>query len=258
MPAVVAWKAVPRPIKRGLLFVVVGMFGLACLIVMQNITSGSASCDPTAAAGLELNPTPGQIPFHATAAELNNARAIVDEAAGAAPSDPGRAATIGLATSMQEHGLQTDSPSYVAAHSGGSIGPFQQLPSWGPAAVRNDPAQSAGLFYAALTKQPAWSTQPLGTIAQAVQRSSDSGGELYARYENAAAQLVAQVSSAGGVSLAGTACAATVASVGGATDGSGGCVDHLAPGRRRHHADLGGRRGCRREGGVLDGADRRV
>ena len=214
MPAVVAWKVAPRPIKRGLLFVVIAMCGLTCLIVMQNITSGSASCNAPAAAGLELNPTPGQIPFHATAAELNNGRAIVDEAAVAAPSDPGRAATIALATSMQEHGLQTDSSSYVTARSSGSIGPFQQLPSWGPAPVRNDPAQSAGLFYAALTKLPGWSAQPLGVIAQAVQRSSDSGGGLYARYENAAAQLVAQVSSAGGVSLAGTACAATVASSG--------------------------------------------
>lgn len=210
MPAIAVWRLLPRPVCRRLLLGLLGVVGACALLITSAVVNGNGlnggACASAQAASLELNPTPGQVGFTPTPAEEQNAAAIVREAAWEGLA--ARAAVIAVATSMQEHGLQSDSPAYVAAHSGGSIGPFQQLPSWGPASVRDDPAQSADLFYHALVTRPGWATAPLGAIAQAVQRSSDTSGDLYARYENAAAQLVAQLEASDGISLGATACAA--------------------------------------------------
>lgn len=81
---------------------------------------------------------------------------------------PARAATIALATALQESGLRN-----LDYGDRDSIGLFQQRPSqgWGDVAQIMDPWYSAGKFYEALVKVPDWSTGDINDVAQTVQRS---------------------------------------------------------------------------------------
>lgn len=82
---------------------------------------------------------------------------------------PARAATIGIATAMQESKLVN-----IAHGDRDSVGLFQQRPSqgWGTAAQVHDPAYAANAFYDALVKIENYQDMPVTAAAQRVQRSA--------------------------------------------------------------------------------------
>lgn len=82
---------------------------------------------------------------------------------------PPRAATIALATAMQESKLRN-----LDHGDRDSLGLFQQRPSqgWGTEAQLQDPHYATDAFYAALVKVHDWGTRPITDVAQDVQRSA--------------------------------------------------------------------------------------
>jgi len=91
---------------------------------------------------------------------------------------PARAATIGLATALQESKLIN-----VAYGDRDSLGLFQQRPSqgWGTAEQVQDPVHATGAFYDALVRVPGYADLPVTEAAQAVQRSGFP--DAYAQHE---------------------------------------------------------------------------
>lgn len=81
---------------------------------------------------------------------------------------PARAATIALATGMQESKLRN-----IDYGDLDSVGLFQQRPSqdWGTVAEIMDPVYSANAFYDALAEVPDYMNMPINDAAQTVQRS---------------------------------------------------------------------------------------
>ena len=110
---------------------------------------------------------------------------------------PERAAVIAVATAIQESGLRN-----LDHGDRDSLGLFQQRPSqgWGSPAQVLDPAYATRQFLNHLVAVPSWQVRPLCEVAQAVQRSSDTPGDLYARWEGLAIQVV------GGLWSGGQAC----------------------------------------------------
>ena len=123
---------------------------------------------------------------------------------------PARAATIGLATAIQESKL-TNLP-------GGdrdSLGLFQQRPSqgWGTPAQIRDPVYASNAFYDVLVKVEGYEDLPITTAAQTVQRSAFP--TAYADHEPEARVLASALS---GYSPAGLSCTlAAVRTTGGGT-----------------------------------------
>ncbi len=97
---------------------------------------------------------------------------------------PARAATIALATALQESKLVN-----LWYGDRDSIGLFQQRPSqgWGTAAQIQDPHYSAGRFYDALVHVSGWQSRQLTVVAQAVQHSGDA--TAYQQWEPMATAL---------------------------------------------------------------------
>jgi hypothetical protein len=97
---------------------------------------------------------------------------------------PAHAATIGLATSLQESKLYN-------LHGGDrdSLGLFQQRPSegWGTPSEILDPVHATNAFYDALQRVPGYADLPVTQAAQAVQHSGYP--EAYAAYERDARAL---------------------------------------------------------------------
>lgn len=119
------------------------------------------------------------------AEQMTNARTIVDVATRLRL--PRRAAVIAVATAIVESQL------YNVAHGDrDSLGLFQQRPSagWGTPAQILNPASSSAAFYQRLVDISGWAQLPLGTAAQAVQRSAFP--DRYAPQEAVAADLVAR------------------------------------------------------------------
>ncbi|MEU8779675.1 hypothetical protein [Streptomyces sp. NPDC048606] len=104
----------------------------------------------------------------------------------------GRATLIALMTALQESTLLN-----IDFGDRDSVGLFQQRPStgWGTKEQIMRPAYSANMFFfggdsgdpPGLTDIQGWDTMPLGTAAQAVQRSAHP--ELYDRHEGAAREI---------------------------------------------------------------------
>lgn len=94
---------------------------------------------------------------------------------------PTRAATIALATAMQESKLRN-----LAHGDRDSLGLFQQRPSqgWGTPDQLQDPVYASEKFYKGLVKVRDYQTRPLTDVAQAVQRSGYP--EAYAKHEDEA------------------------------------------------------------------------
>lgn len=86
---------------------------------------------------------------------------------------PARAASIALATAMQESGLHNLDHGDLD-----SVGLFQQRPSqgWGTVANLMDPWYASGKFYDALVKVANWETGNINDVAQAVQHSGVPNG----------------------------------------------------------------------------------
>lgn len=91
---------------------------------------------------------------------------------------PARAATIALATAMQESKIRN-----VEYGDRDSLGLFQQRPSqgWGTPQQILDPEHATMRFYDALVKVPGWQTMEITKVAQEVQRSA--APEAYAQHE---------------------------------------------------------------------------
>jgi hypothetical protein len=112
---------------------------------------------------------------------------------------PPRAATIAIATAMQESKVRN-----VKFGDRDSLGLFQQRPSqgWGTAQQILDPEYSTNKFYDALEKVDGYESMDIAQAAQKVQRSAS--GEAYAQHE-AQARVTASVLS--GQTAAGMRCA---------------------------------------------------
>lgn len=91
---------------------------------------------------------------------------------------PPRAASIALATAMQESGLRN-----LDHGDRDSVGLFQQRPSqgWGSVSDLMNPWYSSGKFYDAMVKVPDWQTDAINDVAQKVQRSGVPDG--YRKHE---------------------------------------------------------------------------
>jgi len=92
---------------------------------------------------------------------------------------PARAASIALATALQESKLRN-----IDYGDLDSVGLFQQRPSqdWGTVAQIMDPVYSTNAFYSALDKVPGYADMPLNEAAQIVQRSAFP--HAYAQHES--------------------------------------------------------------------------
>jgi hypothetical protein len=82
---------------------------------------------------------------------------------------PAHAATVGIATALQESKLYN-----LRGGDRDSLGLFQQRPSqgWGTRAQVLDPVYATNAFYDALAKVSGWQTMPVTEAAQRVQRSA--------------------------------------------------------------------------------------
>ncbi|MCL2849077.1 MAG: hypothetical protein FWE61_03390 [Micrococcales bacterium] len=94
---------------------------------------------------------------------------------------PAHAATVGLATAIQESKLRN-----LDYGDADSLGLFQQRPSqgWGTQAQVSDPVYATGMFYDHLVKVAGWQEMEVTEAAQAVQRSAFP--RAYARHERKA------------------------------------------------------------------------
>ncbi|HSO63538.1 MAG TPA: hypothetical protein VLQ78_00435 [Ornithinibacter sp.] len=112
---------------------------------------------------------------------------------------PPRAATIAIATAMQESKVRN-----VTFGDRDSLGLFQQRPSqgWGTAEQILDPEYSTNKFYDALVKVEGYTDLDIAEAAQAVQRSA--AGEAYAQHEPQARVTASVLSgqTAGGIGCA--------------------------------------------------------
>jgi hypothetical protein len=111
---------------------------------------------------------------------------------------PGRAATIGIATAMQESKLLN-----LPGGDRDSLGLFQQRPSqgWGTPAQIRDPVYATNAFYDVLVKVEGYQNLPITTAAQKVQRSAFPSA--YAAHEPEARILASALT---GYSPAGFSC----------------------------------------------------
>jgi hypothetical protein len=135
------------------------------------------------------NGTVGNVPIreHCTAAAAGTSTEIDPDQAGNAAiiavvavrrQMPARAATIGIATAVQESKLRN-----IEYGDRDSLGLFQQRPSqgWGTKAQVLDPVYSSGKFFDALAKVDGYESMPITQVAQKVQRSAFPGA--YADHE---------------------------------------------------------------------------
>ncbi|HUR74963.1 MAG TPA: hypothetical protein VMZ00_11860 [Sporichthya sp.] len=101
---------------------------------------------------------------------------------------PARAATIALATALQESRLRN-----LDHGDRDSLGLFQQRPSqgWGTAAQVQDPVHAANAFYDELVKIPDYKTMDINDAAQQVQRSGHP--EAYNKHETRARALASSL-----------------------------------------------------------------
>jgi hypothetical protein len=104
---------------------------------------------------------------------------------------PERGQWVALATALQESGLRN-----LDYGDRDSLGLFQQRPSqgWGSPAQVRDPRYAATQFYERLVEVPGWAEMPLWKAAQTVQRSAFP--LAYAKWEQLAADLLAEVAPA--------------------------------------------------------------
>jgi hypothetical protein len=102
---------------------------------------------------------------------------------------PARAASIAIATAMQESKLRN-----VGYGDRDSLGLFQQRPSqgWGTRAQVLDPVHASNAFYDALVKIHGFESMPITEVAQRIQRSAYP--QAYAQHEPEARVLASALS----------------------------------------------------------------
>lgn len=165
-----------RPSHGRDVFAVLGALVLVAVVAvgvqrfMEPDFAGSAACTFTDAAGGAFDLTPEQARNASIIAAVATRRDL-----------PPRAATIGVATAMQESKLRN-----LTGGDRDSVGLFQQRPSqgWGTAAQIRNPVYASDRFYDALVQVPGWQTMPLTEAAQKVQISA--APDAYAQHETEA------------------------------------------------------------------------
>lgn len=172
----------PRPaghrrLLAGLVVVVLAVIGTAAVLGVRHLRAlvTGEQCLVTAS-GSTFSWAPDQ---------ASNAAAIT--AIAVQREMPPRAATIAIATAMQESKVRN-----VKFGDRDSLGLFQQRPSqgWGTAEQILDPEYSTNKFYDALEKVKGYASMDIAQAAQEVQRSA--AGEAYAQHE-AQARVTASV-----------------------------------------------------------------
>ncbi|MFT7866406.1 hypothetical protein [Amycolatopsis sp. A24] len=145
---------------------------VAAVVVVVAYTRGSVKT-PGCTVAL---PGDGATAYTFTPEQMNNAATI--SAVGTKMGLPAHAATVALATALQESKLRN-----LEGGDRDSVGLFQQRPSqgWGTIAQLRDPVYAATEFYEKLEKLPNWETLPITVAAQAVQRSGVP--DAYAQWE---------------------------------------------------------------------------
>jgi hypothetical protein len=156
---------------RGVLTAGAVLAALSLVAVLVVALSGHgplapASCSATAS-GTTVQLTPEQMANAATIAGIAGRRGL-----------PARAATIGIATAMQESELVN-----VDYGDRDSLGLFQQRPSqgWGTPAQVQDPVYATNAFFDVLVKVQGYRSLPITKAAQRVQRSAFPNA--YAQHE---------------------------------------------------------------------------
>ena len=163
----------PRQRRGAALLTVValGVVGTAGYLGVRHLTA--------LAAGEECRVTAAQQTFEWAPDQASNAAAIT--AIAVKRGLPPRAATIAIATAMQESKVRN-----VRFGDRDSLGLFQQRPSqgWGSAEQILNPEYSTNKFYDALVKVDGYTDMDIAEAAQEVQRSA--AGEAYAQHESQA------------------------------------------------------------------------
>ncbi len=115
--------------------------------------------------------TVGEVSDELTLEQASNASVIVAE--GLRRGLPARAASIALATALQESNLRN-----IDYGDRDSVGLFQQRPSqgWGTVHQIMDPWYSSGKFYEHLVQVNGWQAGDINDVAQKVQRSGVPDG----------------------------------------------------------------------------------
>ncbi len=157
-----------RWVTRSLVTVLVLSLGGAVWFGARDVILGFVQprCRATAL-GQSVTYTPEQMHHAATITAVAMRRGL-----------PARAATIAVATSIQESKLRN-----ITYGDRDSLGLFQQRPSqgWGTAEQILDPVHATNAFYDALVKIDGYGRMPITKVAQAVQRSAYP--EAYADHE---------------------------------------------------------------------------
>jgi hypothetical protein len=178
-----------RRLVAGLVVVVLGVTGTAAVLGVRHLQA--------LVTGEQCLVTASGTTFEWAPDQASNAAAIT--AIAVQRGMPPRAATIAIATAMQESKVRN-----VKFGDRDSLGLFQQRPSqgWGTAEQILDPEYSTNKFYDALEKVDGYESMDIAQAAQKVQRSAF--GEAYAQHE-AQARVTASVLS--GQTPAGMRCA---------------------------------------------------
>lgn len=208
--------------------------GLAVLVLLGGAVAAWGWWNGTLA-GVPLRP-------HCTSTALGTTTELDPEQAGNAGiiagiamrrGLPARAATIGIATAIQESKLIN-----IPDGDRDSIGLFQQRPSqgWGTAEQVHDPVYATNAFYDVLVKIEGYQSLPITTAAQKVQRSAFPSA--YADHEP---QARLWASTLAGHSPAGLSCVLgeVSADAASAAPGSDGLTERARAVRTAARAELG-------------------
>ena len=158
----------PRWIARALVLSLVALVGLGAWFGGRSLFDSvlGARCQATAG-GNSVEFDPEQMSNAATITAIALRRGL-----------PARAATIALATAIQESKLRN-----IRYGDRDSVGLFQQRPSqgWGTVEQILEPEYTTNKFYDALVKVKGWESDTITVVAQKVQRSAYP--EAYADHE---------------------------------------------------------------------------
>jgi hypothetical protein len=153
-------------LAAGAVLAALSLVGVVIVALSGHGPLAPASCSATVS-GTTVQLTPEQMGNAATIAGIAGRRGL-----------PARAATIGIATAMQESELVN-----VDYGDRDSLGLFQQRPSqgWGTAAQVQDPVYATNAFFDVLVKVQGYRSLPITKAAQKVQRSAFP--DAYAQHE---------------------------------------------------------------------------
>ena len=191
--------ALRRVVTRAVLVLFAGGLVVAGVLGAKGVLHnfGGPQCQATAL-GQDVTFNPSQTAYAATIDAVAEKRGL-----------PARAATIGIATAIQESKLRN-----LNYGDRDSVGLFQQRPSqgWGTREQLLDPVYATNAFYDALVKIKGYESMRITEIAQKVQRSAYP--EAYADHEQQGRLLASTLS---GHSPGGLGCRLNDASRGDAT-----------------------------------------